>query len=98
MKVRFSNILDVSLKVMEKSDAALTRADQLWMMTPKAMKTHLLVACEFRMGAINATVHVVRDNLQPIKSQNKRETYLERLDTLQAECQKKYQAVLSRFQ
>jgi len=31
------------------------------------MLPHLQVACELLMGAINGTVHVVRDNLQDIK-------------------------------
>lgn len=32
------------------------------------MVTHLLVASELLMGAINGTVHIVKDNLQTLKS------------------------------
>lgn len=98
MKRFFSNILDVSLKVMEKSDAAFTWADQLRMIAPERMMPHLLVACELLMGAINATVHIVRDNLQPIKSEKKKEAYLKRIEKLRDDCQEKYKAVVGRFQ
>jgi len=95
MKSHFSNVIDVSIKVMEKSDSALIWIDQLRRIVPRQKMTHLLVASELLMGAINGTVHVVRDNLQPIKASKKREAYLRRLNELHEECRKRHKDVMA---
>ncbi len=98
MKQHFSNIIDVSIKVMEKSDMGFVWVDQLRRLVPRQMITHLLVACELLMGAIKGTVHVARDNLQSIKAAKKRENYLKRLNELQETCQKRYRDVVEQLQ
>jgi len=90
IKLHFSNILDVSMKVMEKSDTAFDWIHQLYPIVPGQMITHLRVACELLMGAINGTAHVLRDNLQSIKAPKKRGNYLRRLNELHESCQKRY--------
>ena len=52
------------------------------------------VAGDLIMGAINGTVHVARDNLNTIKTTQKRDNYLKRLQELHHDYQKQYQALL----
>jgi len=75
-------IIDVNLKVMEKSGSTFDWIIQLYPLTPRPMMTHLLVACELLSGAINATTHVARDNIQALKAVKKRNNYLKRVDDL----------------
>jgi formiminotetrahydrofolate cyclodeaminase len=97
MKHHFSNIIDVSIKVMEKSDAAFIWIGQLRQIVPKQMLTHLLVASELLMGAINGTVHVVRDNIHAIKIPTRRANYLEKVDNLHGDCAKRYSELMEKF-
>ncbi len=97
MKLHYSNIIDVSIKVMEKSDTALEWIDRLKRVVPIQMITHLLVACELLLGAINGTVHVVKDNIQTVKSSKKRENYLRRLNELQEKCHQRYRDVKAKL-
>ena len=55
------------------------------------------MACELLMGAINGTVHVVRDNPQAIKIPKKKENYLTRLKELHDDCKKNYSEVIERI-
>jgi len=98
IKRHFSNVMDVSMKVMEKSDSALAWVDQLRRVVPKQMNTHLLVASELLMGAINGTVHVLRDNIQAIKVSKKRETYLERVNEVHKASLKRYEDLMKKMQ
>ena len=82
MKLHFNDIIEVSMKIMEKSDAAYEWIRQLHQFAPHRMNTHLLVASELLMGAINGTVHIVRDNLESIKVFEKRDSYLSRISEL----------------
>jgi len=84
----FIAIIDVSMKLIEKSPSAMQWVDQLNCLVPRQMVTHLQVACELLMGAINATVHADRDNLQAIKISKKKENYLTRLKELHDDCKK----------
>jgi len=65
---------------------------------PAKMITHILVAGELIMGAINGTVHVVRDNIQFIKDQEKRKNYLARLNKLHDESRERYRDVMEMLQ
>ena len=82
MQQHFNEIIDVSMKIMEKSDIAYEWIRQLHQVAPHQMNTHLLVASELLMGAINGTVHIVRDNLESINVFEKRENYLKRINKL----------------
>lgn len=86
----FSDTVEVSMKILEKSDATFEWIRQLRPMVPGQMVPHLLVACELFLGAIKGTAHVVRDNLKSIKPSEKRENYLKRVNDLQEDYQKKY--------
>ena len=90
MKHDFNRIIEVSMKVLEKSDSAFEWIKQLHAIVPKQMTTHLLVACELIMGSIRGTEHVAKDNLQSIKEAKKRNNYLTRVNDLQKVYQKKY--------
>jgi formiminotetrahydrofolate cyclodeaminase len=82
MNRHFNDIVDVSMKIMEKSDVAYEWIRQLHRVAPQQMNTHLLVASELLMGAINGTVHIVRENLASIEAFEKRDNYLERINKL----------------
>lgn len=86
----FTDIVDVSMKLIEKSSSAIKWIDQLNCLVPQQMLPHLQLAWELLMGAINGTVHVVRDNLQAIKISKKKANYLTRLKELHDDCQKNY--------
>jgi hypothetical protein len=60
MKQHFNEIIEVSMKIMEKSDAGFRWIVQLQKIIPQQMATHLLIAGELLMGAINGTVHSKR--------------------------------------
>jgi formiminotetrahydrofolate cyclodeaminase len=74
IKQHFSKVIDVSMKVLEKSSAALEWASQLNRISENRMRPHFKVACELLMGAINGSAHVARANFQTIKHQEKEKT------------------------
>jgi formiminotetrahydrofolate cyclodeaminase len=94
MRQHFNEIIEVSMKVMEKSDAGFRWIKQLHKIIPDQMITHLLVASELLMGSINGTVHIVTDNLRAIKSSEKRENYLNRLNELHSNYQQGYSEII----
>ena len=55
------------------------------------------MACELLIGAINATVHVDRDNLQAMKISKKKENYLTSLKELHNDCKKNHLEVIERI-
>jgi Ser/Thr protein kinase RdoA (MazF antagonist) len=55
------------------------------------MMTHLRVASDLIMGAINGTIHVATDNIQAIRVAKKRDNYLLRLQELQKEYKQRYE-------
>lgn len=95
IKQHFSKVIDVSMKVMEKSCTALEWANQLNRIIKNQMRPHLKVVCELLMGAINGSAHVARANFQTIKHQEKRKDYLDRLDKIHDEAIQQYQKVIS---
>lgn len=97
MKQHFNDIIDVSMKVMEKSDAAFEWIRQLHPLVPSTLQTHLLVAGELLMGSINATVHVVKANLRSIKTEDKKQTYLIRLYEMQRDYHARYRQIIDSF-
>ena len=92
-KKDFQKIIDVNMKAIEKGAATLTWIQQIHPIVSEQMRTHLQVASELIMGAINGTVHVARDNLNTIKATQKRDNYLKRLQELQYDYQKQYQTL-----
>ena len=94
-KHAFSNVMDVSLKVIEKSFSAFEWIRQLQLIIPRTLFTHLRVASELIMGAVNATVHVVNDNIQGIRSEAKRKNYLSEVMTLHKKCKDTYAAIIN---
>jgi formiminotetrahydrofolate cyclodeaminase len=97
MKQYFNDIIEVSMKVMEKSDAGFQWIDQLHKIIPNQMATHLLVASELLMGSINGTVHVVKDNLRALKSSERRENYFSRLNELHTGYKELYREVVEKL-
>lgn len=94
MTQNFSKIIDTSMEVMEKSEAAFEWVRQLHQFVPPQMFTHLLVASELLMGAVNATVHVVRANLASVTNEKKKNNYLKRLNVLHQTYQQKYRSLM----
>ena len=97
MKQNFSDIIDVSMKVMEKSAAAFEYIRRLHPLVPPTLQTHLLVAGELLMGSINATVHVVKANLSTIKAEEKKQNYLKRLYDLHRDYRTLYRQIIGSF-
>ena len=94
MRRHCSDIIDVSMKIMEKSDLAYESILQLHRIVPHRMNTHLLVASELLMGAINGTVHIVRENLDSIAVFENRDSYLKRISQLHDTYVQRYQEVM----
>jgi formiminotetrahydrofolate cyclodeaminase len=94
-KQSFSSLIDVSMRLIEKGFSALEWIRQLNRVVPEQLQTHLRVSGELIMGAINATIHVVRDNLGRIRSKAKRSAYQARLDSLHTQCTEKYCLVMA---
>lgn len=97
MQRHFDNIIEVSMKILEKSEAAFEWIRQLHQIIPQHMATHLLVASELLMGAINGTVHVARDNLRSIRVPEKRENYLKRLNELHKTYRRRYHRIMEKI-
>jgi formiminotetrahydrofolate cyclodeaminase len=97
IKQEFNGVIEVSMKVLQSSEAALEWILQLHRIVPKWMATNLLVAAELVMGSINGSAHVVRANLQSLKSSKKKNNYLKRLADLQTDYQKKYSDILEKL-
>jgi formiminotetrahydrofolate cyclodeaminase len=94
MQQHFNLIIEVSMKIMDKSETAFEWIQQLHQIIPQQMATHLLVASELLMGSINGTVHVARDNLRSIRVPEKRENYLKRLNELHTTYQNRYHKII----
>jgi formiminotetrahydrofolate cyclodeaminase len=97
MKLAFNKAMDVSLKVIEKSFSAFEWIRQLQLVIPKTLFTHLRVASELVMGSVNATVHVVKDNILEIRSEVKRENYLSQIQMLQEKCKRNHFEIIDRL-
>lgn len=65
-----------------------------WLLPPLVV-THLRVAGELLMGAINGTAHLMRSNLQFLKDQKERDRYLSQLSEMLGEYQKSYRDVMA---
>ena len=97
MKQHFSEIIDVSMKVMEKSAIAFEWIRQLHPIVTLNLHTHLLVAGELLMGSINATVHVVKANLKSIKTEEEKQVYLNRLQEMHREYHGRYRHIMDKL-
>jgi formiminotetrahydrofolate cyclodeaminase len=97
MKLAFSKAMDVSFKVIEKSFPAFEWIRQLQLVIPKTLFTHLRVASELVMGSVNATVHVVKDNILEIRSEAKREKYLSQIHLLQEKCKRNHFEIIDKL-
>jgi formiminotetrahydrofolate cyclodeaminase len=97
MKLAFGKAMDVSLKVIEKSFSAFEWIRELQLVVPKTLFTHLRVASELVMGAVNATVHVVKDNIMGIRSETKRENYLSQIRMLQEKCKRNHFEIIDKL-
>jgi formiminotetrahydrofolate cyclodeaminase len=97
MKLAFSKAMDVSLKVIEKSFSAFEWIRQLQLVIPKTLFTHLRVASELIMGSVNATVHVVKDNILGIRSEAKRDSYLSEIQMLQEKCKRNHFEIIDKL-
>ena len=97
MKQHFNEIIEVSMKIMEKSDAGFRWIEQLHKTIPQQMATHLLIAGELLMGAINGTVHIVKANSRVLKSPEKRENYAKRLYHLHLEYKNRHRKIMEKL-
>ena len=97
MKQHFNEIIEVSMKIMEKSDAGFRWIEQLHKIIPQQMATHLLIAGELLMGAINGTVHIVKANSRVLKSPEKRENYAKRLYHLHLEYKNRHRKIMEKL-
>lgn len=97
IELNFNAVIEVSMKVLQNSEAAFEWIRQLYSVVPPTMLSHLLVACELIMGSIKGTAHLVRENLQHVKSSKKKENDLRKVETLQTEYQKKYNTILDKL-
>ena len=97
MKKHLSEIIDVSMKVMEKSATAFEWIRQLHPIVTPILHTHLLVAGELLMGSIKATVHVVKANLKSIKTEEEKQVYLNRLYEMHREYHARYMQIMDKF-
>lgn len=94
MNRHFNDIINVSMKIMEKSDVAYAWIRQLHRLAPNQMNTHLLVASELLMGAVNGTVHIVRENLDSIEVIEKRDYYLQKINQLHQAYRQRYHEIV----
>lgn len=97
MKQHFSDIIDVSMRVMEESAAAFEWIRQIHPLVSATLRTHLLVAGELLMGSINATVHVVKANLRLVKAEDKNQYYLKRLYELHRDYHTRHRQIIDSF-
>jgi formiminotetrahydrofolate cyclodeaminase len=97
MQQHFSEIIEVSMKILEKSATAFEWIRQLHPIVSPNLQTHLLVAGELLMGSINATVHVVKANLSSIKTAEEKQGYLNRLNELHRDYHTRYRQIIDNF-
>jgi formiminotetrahydrofolate cyclodeaminase len=81
-KSAFLNVLTCSLKVMEKADLGLDWVKNLSKLANPKLLPHLRVAAELLAAGMAGTSHVVRSNVRPMKSNEKRTRYLENVEDL----------------
>jgi formiminotetrahydrofolate cyclodeaminase len=94
----FLNLIEVSMKIMEKSDTAFYWIRQLYSLKPEKTDTHLRVAAELLMGAVRGTFHVVSANLENIRSEEKKENYYVKLRDLYDELKNTYRSVMTHLE
>jgi formiminotetrahydrofolate cyclodeaminase len=82
MERQFNAIVDVSMKILEKSETAFEWIRQLGRLVPPTMVTHLLVAGELLNAVVKGSIHVARANLLSTSALESRANYLKRLDAL----------------
>ena len=97
MKIAFNKAMDVSLKVIEKSFSAFEWIRELQLISPRSLFTHLRVASELVMGSVNATIHVVKDNILELRSEAKRESYLSEVQMLQEKCKHNHFEIIDKL-
>lgn len=97
IELEFNSVIEVSMKVMQNSDAALEWVRQLYPIVPNWMVPNLLVASELIMGSISGSAHLVRANLHGLKASEKKNNYLKRLANLQADYQQKYSGIIEKL-
>ena len=97
LEVDFTAAIDVSMSLLRKSDETFDWIRHLHPLTLRQMIPHLLVASELVMGAINATSHVVRDNIHSTGVSVNHETDLQRLNALQEGYHDKYLGLIQQL-
>jgi formiminotetrahydrofolate cyclodeaminase len=96
-KSAFLDIVTCSMHVMEKSYEGLEWVRQLGKMSSVKLLPHLRVAAELLSAGAAATAHVVRENLKPIKSPLKQQSYVDNLESLYQDAMAKKNEVLQTF-
>jgi len=93
-KAAFLDIVTCSMHVMEKAYEGLEWVRQLSKISSVKLLTHLRVAAELLAAGMAATAHVVRENLKPLKSPLRQQSYLENLESLYEEAMTKKNEVM----
>ena len=96
-QTRFVEFITVTMEIMEKSYSTLYWIEQVNRLVPREMGTHLKVACELLLGAMNGTVHVVSEPIRLIKDPQRRGHYLKNLNKLHQDSEKKYHGVIGQL-
>ncbi len=81
-KSAFLDVLTCSMSVMEKTMEGLEWVAKLGKVTTPLLKTNLRVAAELLGAAHLGTAHIIRQNIQPIKSDEKRQSYISNLESV----------------
>jgi len=81
-KRAFLDVMTCSMNVIDYSVQGLDWIAQLRKVSSIRLAAHLKVSAELLAAAIAGTAHVARENLKPIKSKEKRQSYLANLDGL----------------
>lgn len=82
MKSAFLDIVTCSMIVMQKSFEGLDWVSRLSKISSGKLAPNLRVAAELLAAALTATAHLVTENIKPIKSGEKQQRYLRRLEEL----------------
>lgn len=96
-KAAFLDIVTCSMQVMEKAHEGMEWVRRLSKISSAKLAPHLKVAVELLAAGMAGTAHVVRENVKPIKSPEKQQSYLETLESLYEMGMAKKKEVLESF-
>lgn len=93
-KAAFLETLTCSMQVMEKAYDGLEWARTISKISSFKLHPNLRVAAELLAAGLSGTAHVVRENIGRIKSPEKQQSYVEKVDSLHEQGMRKKDEVL----